>query len=195
MILAGRLANPEDVARFQTEAAAAAKLRHPNIVAVHDDVGETDGHNYFTMEYIEEAPASIKALHAQGPLPNCKSVTARYAMRILATRAVGYAHKQGILHRDLKPLSNILIDAADEPHDHRLRAGETARSQQLRPYAARGPCWARAELHVAGAGAGQDERTGVPAADVRYSLGAILYELIYGPAAVPRNPPRRRSTR
>src|SRR6185312_10321892 len=46
MILAGRLANPDDVSRFRTEAEAAAKLQHPNIVAVHD-VGDHDGQHYF----------------------------------------------------------------------------------------------------------------------------------------------------
>src|SRR4051794_30377063 len=52
MILAGRLAHAEDVQRFHSEAAAAARLRHPNIVAVHD-VGVVDGQHYFTMEFIE----------------------------------------------------------------------------------------------------------------------------------------------
>src|SRR5207302_10181984 len=107
MILAGRLANADDVARFRTEAEAAAKLQHPNIVAVHD-VGACDGQHYFTMEYIEGISLDQRLVH--GPLA-CKSA-ARY-VRILA-RAVGYAHKQGILHRDLKP-SNFLIDAEDEP--------------------------------------------------------------------------------
>src|ERR1041385_3706385 len=108
MILSGRLANADDVARFRTEAEAAAKLQHPNIVSVFD-VGDCNGQHYFTMEYIEGISLDQKL--AQGPL-SCKQA-ARY-VRILA-RAVGYAHQRGILHRDLKP-SNILIDSADEPH-------------------------------------------------------------------------------
>jgi serine/threonine-protein kinase len=52
MLLGGAYAGPHDIARFQREAEAAAALRHPHIVQVHD-VGEHDGRPYFTMEYLE----------------------------------------------------------------------------------------------------------------------------------------------
>jgi hypothetical protein len=52
MILAGKLASPELVQRFHTEAEAAANLRHPHIVAIHE-VGEYEGQHYFSMDYIE----------------------------------------------------------------------------------------------------------------------------------------------
>src|SRR5262245_26447595 len=108
MILAGRLATDEDVQRFRTEAEAAAKLTHPNIVAVHE-VGEHEGQHYFSMEFIEGT--SLGQRLAQGPLPS------RYAGRSLRKIAqpLHHAHQQGIIHRDLKP-SNILIDPFDEPH-------------------------------------------------------------------------------
>ena len=93
--------------RFRTEAEAAARLQHPNIVTVHD-VSEHDGQHFFTMEFIEGV--NLDQRLDGGPLPGREA--ARY-VRILA-RAVHYAHRQGILHRDLKP-SNILIDADDEP--------------------------------------------------------------------------------
>src|SRR5262249_60630214 len=51
MLLAGSYARPEELARFQREAAAVAALRHPNIVQVHD-AGEVAGRPYFTMEYV-----------------------------------------------------------------------------------------------------------------------------------------------
>src|SRR5258708_3216692 len=51
MILAGRLADQDDVLRFRTEAEAAGRLQHPNIVAVHE-VGELEGQHFFTMEFI-----------------------------------------------------------------------------------------------------------------------------------------------
>ncbi|HZZ81969.1 MAG TPA: serine/threonine-protein kinase, partial [Gemmataceae bacterium] len=108
MILSGRLANADDVARFKTEAEAAARLKHPNIVPVHD-IDSVDGQHYFTMDYIEGISLDHKI--AQGPLPG--KLAARY-VRILA-RAVHHAHRNGILHRDLKP-SNVLIDMDDEPH-------------------------------------------------------------------------------
>jgi len=169
MILAGRLANPEDVWRFRTEAEAAAKLQHPNIVAVHD-VGDCDGQHYFTMEYI--SGTSLDRRLVQGPLA-CRAA-ARY-VRILA-RAVAYAHKQGILHRDLKP-SNILIDVEDEPHvtDFGLakRLGP-ASSGQTRSGAILGtPSYMSPEQAQ-----GKTNELG-PSCDV-YSLGAILYELITG---------------
>jgi len=169
MILAGRLANADDVTRFRTEAAAAGRLRHPNIVAVHD-VGEFDGQHYFTMEFIEGISLDQKL--AQGPL--AARIAARY-VRILA-RAVAYAHKQGILHRDLKP-SNILIGSDDEPHitDFGLakRLGPES-SGQTRTGAILGtPSYMSPEQAQ-----GRSQELG-PASDV-YSLGAILYELVTG---------------
>jgi serine/threonine protein kinase len=169
MILAGRLANSEDVSRFRAEAEAAAKLQHPNIVAVHD-VGACSGQHYFTMEYIEGT--SLDQRLAQGPLA-CRNA-ARY-VRILS-RAVAYAHKHGILHRDLKP-SNILIDAEDEPHitDFGLAkrlgpvsSGHTRSGAILGTPSYMSPEQAQGKTNELG-----------PACDV-YSLGAILYELIGG---------------
>src|SRR5262245_32686687 len=108
MILAGRLADAEDVERFRREAEAAARLQHPNIVAIFD-VGEVDGQHYFTMEFIEGTSLARKL--AAGPLPS--RVAAAYVRKI--ARAVHHAHRQGIVHRDLKP-SNVLLDHEDEPH-------------------------------------------------------------------------------
>ncbi len=168
MILAGRLANSEDVARFRAEAEAAAKLQHPNIVAVHD-VNHHDGQHFFTMEFIDGQ--SLDARISEGPLP-CKAA-ARY-VRILA-RAVHYAHKNGILHRDLKP-TNILIDADDEPHitDFGLAKRLGPDSGQTRTGAVLGtPSYMSPEQAQ-----GRTTELG-PTTDV-YSLGAVLYELITG---------------
>jgi serine/threonine protein kinase len=103
MILAGRLAAPDDLIRFRTEAEAAAKLQHSNIVAVFD-VGDVDGQQYFSMEYIEGK--TLGQCLSKGPLPS------RDAARITSAiaRAVHYAHRRGVLHRDIKP-SNILLQA------------------------------------------------------------------------------------
>ncbi len=168
MILAGHLASPELVRRFQTEARAAARLRHPNIVHIHD-VGQFNGQHFFAMEYIE-GPSLAQRIQ-QGPSD------VNDAARLVSTvaRAVEHLHQQGIIHRDLKP-SNILLDADGQPYvtDFGLAkvfadgADVTATGviagtpSYMAPEQASGR---RAEI--------------TPATDV-YSLGAILYELLTG---------------
>ncbi len=89
--------------RFQIEAEAAASLEHNNIVTVYD-VGEADGHRYFSMRYVPGS--SLADLIHNGPLAN---QTAAEYMEPVA-RAVHTAHEQGVLHRDIKP-QNVLIDS------------------------------------------------------------------------------------
>jgi hypothetical protein len=169
MILAGRLAAEDDLVRFRTEAEAAAKLQHTNIVAVHD-VGEIDGQHYFSMEFIDGQTLAQRL--ARGSLP-CR-VAARYVRQI--ARAVHYAHRQGVMHRDLKP-SNILIDSEDEPHvtDFGLAkrlGGDTA--GHTRTGAVLGT-----PSYMAPEQAGGRIKDQGPWTDV-YGLGAVLYELITG---------------
>src|SRR5262249_31973663 len=106
-ILAGRFASQADVQRFRAEAVAAANLVHPNIVAVHE-VGEREGHHFFSMDYIEGQ--NLAQLVGNNPL--AMKQAARY-VRLIA-QAVQYAHEHGVIHRDLKP-SNILICGQDQP--------------------------------------------------------------------------------
>jgi WD40 repeat protein len=166
MILAGQFASPEARARFRAEASAAAKLQHPNIVAIHE-IGEHDGQPYFSMELVEGA--TLADLVRDGPLPAERA--AGYAQAIAL--AVHHAHTQGILHRDLKP-SNVLLDAFDQPRvtDFGLarQLGEasdlTESGQMLGSPSFVAPEQAR----------GDRGRIG-PRSDV-YSLGAILYHLL-----------------
>ena len=104
MLLAGPLAGKDFVQRFRTEAAAAASLQHPNIVAIHE-VGYAEGQHFFAMDYVEGL--TLGQLVAKGPLP------ARQAATYLKTisEAIHFAHERNVLHRDLKP-SNVLIDSA-----------------------------------------------------------------------------------
>jgi serine/threonine-protein kinase len=89
--------------RFFREARAAGNLKHPNIVTVHD-VGEDQGVPYMAMEYLEGGSlASLMKLRGALPLPECLSVVTQVAS------ALAFAHRQGIVHRDIKP-DNILLD-------------------------------------------------------------------------------------
>jgi serine/threonine protein kinase len=96
MLLFGPLARPEFVQRFRAEAAAAASLRHPNIVAIHE-VGYRDGQHFFAMDYVEGQ--NLAMLVANQPLPARRA--AAYVKTI--AEAIHFAHEWGVLHRDLKP--------------------------------------------------------------------------------------------
>ena len=94
--------DPAFVQRFRREAQAAANLNHPNIVAVFD-WGEEDGTYFIVMEYVEGRSVR-EAIQSDGPLyPN---LAADLASDIAG--ALGFAHRNGVVHRDVKP-GNILL--------------------------------------------------------------------------------------
>jgi eukaryotic-like serine/threonine-protein kinase len=107
MILGGPHASEAFIKRFEAEAKAAARLKHPNIVAVHE-VGEHEGQPYFSMDFVDGP--SLAKLVRDNPLSARKA--ARY-IQIIA-EAIHFAHQHHILHRDLKP-SNVLVDSDDQP--------------------------------------------------------------------------------
>ncbi len=97
-------ANQMLVRRFETEAAAVAKIDHPNTVKVYDFGQDTDGSLFIAMEYIEGR--SLRAAVQQGPMPPARAL----GIAIQVAASLADAHTQSIVHRDLKPDNVMLID-------------------------------------------------------------------------------------
>jgi beta-lactam-binding protein with PASTA domain/tRNA A-37 threonylcarbamoyl transferase component Bud32 len=154
-ILNDRYANDElFIERFRREAKSAAALSHPNIVSIYDR-GEAEGTYYIAMEVIEGR--SLKELiMTRGPLPIAQALA--YMHEIL--EALRFAHRHGIIHRDIKP-HNILIGERLKVTDFGIaRAGASqmteagsimGTAQYLSPEQARGaPVTASSDLYSAG---------------------------------------------
>jgi TolB-like protein/Tfp pilus assembly protein PilF/predicted Ser/Thr protein kinase len=104
----GRWATDAHIKRFRLEAEAAASLDHPYIVPIHE-IGESDGSCYFSMQLVKGQ--RLDEVIKREPVSNRH--TAELIIKL--ARTIFYAHKRGILHRDIKP-GNILIDTDGEPH-------------------------------------------------------------------------------
>jgi len=168
-LLRGTSSSPDDMARFRSEASAAARLSHPHIVAVHD-VGIEGEMPFLVMQYVEGTTLAKKL--ADGPLPP------RVAATLLEPicRAVEHAHNRGVLHRDLKP-SNILIDTLGRP-----LVGDFGLAKRI-DLGNEGPTITGAILgspsYMAPEQASSRRSSVGPTADV-YALGAILYQMLTG---------------
>ncbi len=170
LLLSGPLASSELVQRFRAEAAAAASLQHPNIVAIHE-VGFCDGQHFIAMDYVPGR--SLAEIVHDGPLVDRRA--ASYAKTI--AQAIHFAHERKILHRDLKP-SNILVDETDRPRVTDFGLAKRLESETdltLSGQVLGSPNYMPPEQ--AGAQRGRVSRC----SDV-YSLGAILYHLLTGRA-------------
>jgi hypothetical protein len=169
MILEGRLASAEAVQRFRQEARAAAGLDHPGIVPVYE-VGECEGHHFFTMAFVEGTTLSA-LVDNRGPLP---APEAARVMRAVAG-AIDYAHRRGIVHRDLKP-SNILIDS-----EGRARVTDFGLAKSLGDaggLTSPGQVVGTPSFMAPEQAMGNNQQVG-PAADV-YALGGVLYYVLTG---------------
>ena len=153
------------VERFQREARAAAGLNHPNIVQVYDH-GRANGSYYIAMEYLE-GPTLDEVIADEGHLQPRKAID--LSLQILA--ALRFAHRHGVVHRDVKPQNMILLrDGRVKVTDFGIaRAGSSemteagsiiGTAQYISPEQARG-------LPVG------------PPADL-YSVGVVLYKMLTG---------------
>ena len=169
-LLGGSLWTGADAAaRFAAEAASAARMQHPGIVAIHE-FGADGARFYYSMELVDGADLG-RRLREHGPLPEADAAR---LVRELA-RAVHYAHSLGILHLDLKP-QNVLL-----PADGRARIADFGLARPLD----RAIGHDAADL-VAGTPAYMaPEQALLRAADISratdvYGLGAIFYECLTG---------------
>jgi serine/threonine-protein kinase len=158
--------DPEFLERFRREARAAARLSHPNIVSIYD-VGDDAGTPFIVMELVEGGNLKDRIRQA-APLPDAeiRSIGATLASTL------DYAHRRGIIHRDVKP-QNVLLGEDGRPRLTDFGIAQAMASSGLtRTGAVMGSVHYIAPELVRG-------RTALPQSDV-YSLGVVLYEMATG---------------
>jgi serine/threonine-protein kinase len=163
------------LARFRREARAAAMLRHPNVITIHD-FGETDDDYapaYIVMEFVRGTP--LREL-----LKTETQISVERAVRLMRGICAGVsaAHRQGVVHRDLKP-ENILVVAPDDDFEFESVRVVDFGLAKLLADAGAGPAGSVVGTPYymspeQGMGEQLDTRSDV------YSLGAMFYELLSG---------------
>lgn len=159
---------PNQKRRFEREAAALSRLNHPGIVGIHD-AGEADGFRYIAMELLEGQ--SLDQILQQNPTPSLHSVLAWGSDLALA---LGAAHAENVVHRDVKPSNiQILPNGHAVLMDFGLTRGLGPSSLSITGRFVGSPHYAAPEqIH------GSHDEIG-PASDI-YSLGVTLYQALCG---------------
>ncbi len=155
------------VDNYLKEARLAAKLRHPNIVSIHDWGNSVELGCYIVMDFIDGGPLDVEELSSRMDLNGLLHLLAQVA------DAVHHAHTRELVHRDLKP-SNLLLDSHDKPYvvDFGLAVHDSEKYDHAGEVSGT-PLYMSPE-QVRGLSHQLDGRTDI------WSLGVLLYELVSG---------------
>ena len=169
-LLAEHLADDEDfVARFRREALAAARLQHPNVVQVFDSGLDGESHrHYIVMEFVD-GPSAADMLREQ------KRLEVDEAINVVrdACHGLDYAHRAGVVHRDVKP-GNLLVAA--ESHTTKLADFGIAKAAEQTAITQAGSVLGTAAYLSPEQARGEEAG---PPSDI-YSLGVCAYQFLAG---------------
>ncbi len=154
------------VHKFKTEALAAARLSHPNIVNIFD-VGQEDDIHYIVMEYIEGKTLQ-RIISDEAPLPVKKALD----IALMICQGIHHAHERGIIHRDIKP-HNILITAQGT-----VKVADFGIAQAVNKKTITFGGDIEGTVHYISPEQAKGDAV-TPATDI-YSLGCVLYEMLTG---------------
>jgi serine/threonine protein kinase len=159
--------DPEEMARFEREAIAAARLDHENIVRIHD-VDEVNGRPFIVNEYVEGEDLE-EVIRKKSPIPVLRALN---ITRVVA-KALEHSHAAGVVHRDIKP-GNILLakDGRIKITDFGLAREVGHREVPLEDGTVLGTPFFASPEQISGQPA--DGRTDI------YSLGVTLYTMLTG---------------
>jgi serine/threonine-protein kinase len=166
-VMAPHLLEGEGMAeRFKLEARTAAQLSHPHIIPIYA-VKETESTLFFVMKFVEGKPLDdIIKKTGQLPIPMVKDILTRVGS------ALGYAHRRGVVHRDVKP-GNVMIDEEGTPivTDFGIAKVAEAKGLTMTGTTIGTPAYMSPE---------QCEAKPVTGASDQYSLGIVTWEMLTG---------------
>ena len=156
--------------RFQEEAHAAANLSHPNIVTVHD-IGQDNSRSYIVMEFVDGQTLKGMIREVKEKSGRGLSIPQTVDLAIQICAGIGYAHRAGLVHCDVKP-QNVLIT-----RDNRVKVADfgIARAVNQSEHSS-SMMWGTPHYFAPEQAAGQ---AATPASDV-YAIGIIIFEMLTG---------------
>jgi beta-lactam-binding protein with PASTA domain len=157
--------DPDFVERFRREAQAAAGLQHPNVVSVYDR-GSYDGTYYIAMEYLPGRTLK-QVIRQDAPIDPIRAID----ITIQILKAARFAHRRGVIHRDLKP-HNVIVDESDHAKVTDFGIARAGASDMTET----GSIMGTAQY------LSPEQAQGHPVSEASdlYSVGVVLYELVTG---------------